>query len=60
MTPRVFLDAPSIYLCEKIFIRLWADFKNNQTTKQLNIFILTNRKEETKLYLVPIGPNKIF
>ena len=33
-----------------------ADFKNNQITKQLNSFILTNRKVETKLYLLPIGP----
>ena len=33
------------------------DFKNNQTTKQLNKFIQTNRKVETKPYLLPIGPN---
>ena len=38
---------------------LGADFRNNQTTKQLNNFIWTNRKVETKLYLLPIGPNKI-
>ena len=37
-----------------------ADFKNNQTTKQLNKFIQTNGKVETKLYLLPIGPNKFF
>jgi len=45
-----------------------ADFKNNQTTKQefhqehhcslLNNFNWTYRKIETKLYLLPIGPNK--
>ena len=38
---------------------LRADFKNNQTTKQLNNFIWTNRKV-TKLYLLPIGQNKVF
>ena len=36
-----------------------ADFKNNQTTKQLDKFIHTNRKVETKLYLLPFGPNKV-
>ena len=36
---------------------LGADLKNNQTTKQLNNFILTNRKVETKLSLHPIGPS---
>ena len=36
-----------------------ADFKNNQTTKQLNNVIQPNRKVETTLYLLPIGPNKI-
>ena len=35
---------------------LGADFKNNQTTKQVNKSIQTNRKLETKLYLLPIGP----
>ena len=39
--------------------RLRADFKNNQTTKQLTIFIWTNRKVETKIYLLPIGPDII-
>ena len=38
---------------------LGADFKNKQTTKQLNKFIQTNRKVETKLYLLPIGPFKV-
>ena len=38
---------------------LEADLKNNQTIKKLNI-IWTNRKVETKLYLLPIGPNKFF
>ena len=35
-----------------------ADFKNNQTTKQLNNFIWANRKVELKLNLLPIGPNR--
>ena len=38
---------------------LGADFKNNQTTKQLNNSIWANRKVETKLYLLPIGPIRI-
>ena len=42
-----------------ILVFLGADFKNNQTTKQLNSFIWTNRKVETKLYLLPIGPKII-
>ena len=37
---------------------LGADFKNTQTTKQLNKLIWTNRKVESKLYLLPIGPNR--
>ena len=37
-----------------------ADLKNNQTTKQLNNSIWANRKVETKLYLLPIGPKKLF
>ena len=37
---------------------LGADYKNNETTKQLNNF-WTNRKVETKLYLLPIGPDRI-
>ena len=47
-----------MYVCT-VRIVLGADFKNNQTTKKLNNFILTNRKVETKLYLFPIGSNKI-
>ena len=39
---------------------LGADCKNSQTTKQLNNFIWTNRKVETKLHLLHIGPNKKF
>ena len=35
-------------------LHLGADFKNNQT-----IFIWTNRKVESKLYLLPIGPDRI-
>ena len=38
---------------------LGSDFKNNQSTKQLSNLIWDNRKVETKLYLLPIGPNKI-
>ena len=38
---------------------LGTDFKNNQTTKQSNNFIWTNRNVETKLYLLSIGPNNI-
>ena len=37
-----------------------VDLKNNQTTKQLNsLFIPIGRYIETKLFLLPIGPNKI-
>ena len=36
-----------------------ADFKNNQTTNQLNNSIWAHRKVETKLYLLPIGQKKI-
>ena len=43
----------------RIYICLGADFKNIQTTKQLNNFIWTNRKVETKMYLLPIGPKRI-
>ena len=35
--------------------QLGADCKNKQTTKQLNNFIWTNRKVDTKLDLLPIG-----
>ena len=31
-----------------------------KTIKELNNFIWTNRKVETKLYLLPICPNRIF
>ena len=55
-----------IYLASYLALRIQsmqllqgADFQNNQTTKQLNSFIWTNGKVETKLYLLPIGPNKI-
>ena len=33
--------------------------RNLKTNEQLNNLIWTNRKVETKLYLLPIGPNKI-
>ena len=37
-----------------------ADFKNNQITIQLNNFYFDQyRKVETKLYLLPIGPDRI-
>ena len=38
---------------------LGADFKNNQTTKQLNNFYLDQKEGRTKLYLLPIGPDRI-
>ena len=41
------------------FKLLGADFKNKETTKQLNNFIWTNRKVKPKLYLLPIGSNKV-
>ena len=37
---------------------LGADFKNNQTTKQLNNSIWTNRKQVKFCFYLPIGPNK--
>ena len=36
-----------------------ADFKNNQKQNNYTIFIWTNRKVETKLHLLPIGPDRI-
>ena len=36
-----------------------ADLKNNQTTKQSNNIIWTNRKQEKFCFYLPIGPNKI-
>ena len=35
-----------------------ADFKNNQTTKQVNNSIWTNRKQVKFCFYLPIGPNK--
>ena len=35
-----------------------ADFKNNKTTKQLNKFIWTNRKQVKFCFYLPIGLNK--
>ena len=35
-----------------------ADFKNNQTTKQVNNYIWTNRKRVKFCFYLPIGPNK--
>ena len=43
----------------KFIQHLGADFKNNQTTIIIKQFIWTNREVETKLYLLPIGPNRI-
>ena len=37
---------------------LEADFKNNQTTKQLNKFIWTNRKQVKFCFYLPIGLRK--
>ena len=37
---------------------LRADFKNNQTTKQVNNYIWTNRKQVKFCFYLPIGPNK--
>ena len=37
---------------------LGADFKNNQTTKQLNNSIWTNRKQVKFCFYLLIGPNK--
>ena len=36
-----------------------VDFKNNQTTKQLNNSIWTNRKQVKFCFHLHIGPNKI-
>ena len=38
---------------------LGADFKNNQSTKQLNNFIWTNMKQVKFCFYLLIGPNKI-
>ena len=38
---------------------LGADFKNNQTTQQLNNYIWTNKKEIKFCVCLPIGPNRI-
>ena len=38
---------------------LGAEFKNNQTTKQLNNFIWTNRNQVKFCFYLPIGPNRI-
>ena len=38
--------------------RAGADFKNNQTTKQVNNSIWTNRKQVKFCFYLPIGPNK--
>ena len=37
---------------------LRADFKNNQTTKQVNNYIWTNRTQVKFCFYLPIGPNK--
>ena len=37
---------------------LRADFKNNQTTKQVNNYIWTNRKQVKFCFYLPIGPNE--
>ena len=44
-------------LCQTLLFYTFSGsrFENNQTTNQLNNFIWTNRKVETKLYLLPIG-----
>ena len=39
-------------------VHLRADFKNNQTTKQPNNYIWTNRKQVKFCFCLPIGPNK--
>ena len=40
------------------WIQQGADFKNNQTTKQVNNYIWTNRKQVKFCFYLPIGPNK--
>ena len=42
----------------RIFNPQGADFKNNQTTKQVNNSIWTNRKQVKFCFYLPIGPNK--
>ena len=55
--------ALSNILCWYLFIHtqrtnLRADFKNNQTTKQVNNYIWTNRKQVKFCFYLPIGPDK--
>ena len=47
-------------LCRLLLLlcHLGADFKNNQTTKQVNNSIWTNRKQVKFCFYLPIGPNK--
>ena len=51
-----------IFLADKGFAPtppdLGADFKNNQTTKQVNNSIWTNKKQVKFCFYLPIGPNK--
>ena len=44
----------------RILYILGADFKNNQTTKQLNSYIWTNRKQVKFCLYLPIGQNIFF
>ena len=50
---------PKKNIVSKFFL-LGADFKNNQTTKQENNSIWTNRKQVKFCFYLPIGPNKFF
>ena len=43
----------------RLLFGLGADFKNNHTTKQLNNFIWTNRKQLQFCFYLSIGLNKI-
>ena len=53
-----FMEKKDLFvLARKIICSLGADFKNNQTTKQLNNLIWTNRKQGKFCFHLPIGPN---
>jgi len=43
-----------------MFFVLRAYFKNNQTTKQVNNSIWTNRKQVKFCFYLPIGPNTVY
>ena len=48
------------YTVSFIYSSLGADFKNDQTTKQLNNSIWTNSEQVKYCFYLPIGPKKLF